>query len=202
MKKKKFVLKAYIRKFNSLERKDKLYVKKVLCGLGICAVLCVIVMSAGIYLAVKNIHLNHWENDRMKDQKVFAAHLKKEEQVIEIADEVTEPPDEAVLLSKVVNAEVGGEDREAQIAVASVIMNRVESDLFPDTITEVVYQEGQYECVINGAIDKEPTEMAIESAYYVYQNGSQIPCNVLFQAEFHQGSGVWAFIGGEYFCYQ
>ena len=37
---------------------------------------------------------------------------------------------------------------------------------------------------------------------YVYWNGSQISENVLFQAEFLQGSGVWKQIDNQYFCYE
>ena len=42
-------------------------------------------------------------------------------------------------LLHIVEAEAGGEDIEGRVMVANVIMNRVESDQFPDTITEVVW---------------------------------------------------------------
>lgn len=59
--------------------------------------------------------------------------------------------DYATLLS-IVEAESGGEDLKGRIMVANVIMNRVSSDLFPDTVTEVVYE------VSNGAAQFSPTE--------------------------------------------
>lgn len=98
--------------------------------------------------------------------------------------------------------ECRGLDDEAQIAVASVIMNRVKSDKFPNTIFEVLVQPGQYAFVNDEIIWGEPDERAIKNAEYVYWNGSQIPENVLFQAEFLQGSGVWKQIDNQYFCYE
>lgn len=98
--------------------------------------------------------------------------------------------------------ECRGLNDEAQIAVASVIMNRVNSDKFPNTIFEVLVQPGQYAFVNDEIIWGEPDERAIKNAEYVYWNGSQIPENVLFQAEFLQGSGVWKQIDNQYFCYE
>lgn len=43
------------------------------------------------------------------------------------------------VLCQIVQAEAGGEDEMGKILVANVIINRVKSDIFPDTITEVVY---------------------------------------------------------------
>lgn len=91
---------------------------------------------------------------------------------------------------------------EEQIAVASVIMNRVKSDKFPNTIFEVITQPGQYAFVVDEIIWGEPDERAMKNAEYVYWNGSQIPEKVLFQAEFIQGSGVWKHIDNQYFCYE
>ena len=98
--------------------------------------------------------------------------------------------------------ECRGLNDEAQIAVASVIMNRIKSDKFPNTIFEVITQPGQYAFVVDEIIWGEPDERAMRNAEYVYWNGSQIPENVLFQAEFIQGSGVWKQIDNQYFCYE
>lgn len=76
--------------------------------------------------------------------------------------------------------ECRGLNDEAQIAVASVIMNRVKSDKFPNTIFEVLIQPGQYAFVNDEIIWGEPDERAIKNAEYVYWNGSQIPENVIF----------------------
>lgn len=44
-------------------------------------------------------------------------------------------------LLRIVEAEAGGEDEEGKLLVANVVLNRVESDKFPDTVTEVVFQQ-------------------------------------------------------------
>lgn len=41
-----------------------------------------------------------------------------------------------------------------QVAVGAVVMNRVKSPLFPDTIAAVIYQKGQFSCVTDGQINK------------------------------------------------
>lgn len=107
------------------------------------------------------------------------------------------------LLARVVNAEAGSSwlTDEHQRAVASVVLNRVADSRFPNTLRGVVYQKGQYACTWNGAINKTPTQRAINNAKYVLDNGVTIPKNVVFQAQFKQGKGVWKYIQGHYFCY-
>lgn len=108
------------------------------------------------------------------------------------------------LLARLVYAEAGSESDEHQQAVASVVLNRMNSDKFPDSIDEVIYQRNplQYACIEDGNIDKIPDERAIKNAYYIWDNGSILPDNVLYQAEFKQGSGVYKQIGNTYFCYE
>jgi hypothetical protein len=48
------------------------------------------------------------------------------------------------LLSRLVTAEASGEPFEGQVAVAAVVLNRVASSKFPNTIREVIYQDGQF----------------------------------------------------------
>lgn len=51
------------------------------------------------------------------------------------------------LLAKTISAEARGESYEGQVAVGAVILNRVESSSFPDTISGVVYQPGAFSAV-------------------------------------------------------
>lgn len=108
------------------------------------------------------------------------------------------------LLARLIYAEAGSESDEHQQAVASVVLNRMNSDKFPDSIDEVIYQRNplQYACIEDGNIDKIPDERAVKNAYYIWDNGSVLPDNVLYQAEFKQGSGVYKQIGNTYFCYE
>lgn len=83
-------------------------------------------------------------------------------------------------LSRIISAESKGEPIEGQIAVGNVIMNRIKSDKFPDTIKDVVFQKNQFSPVINGSINDVPTEQAIESANKVLSGQSVIGQDVLY----------------------
>lgn len=62
------------------------------------------------------------------------------------------------LMAKVVYAESNTEPFEGQIAVASVILNRLRYPEFPKTIENVVKQKGAFSCVRNGEINVTPDE--------------------------------------------
>ncbi|MBQ4347345.1 MAG: spore cortex-lytic enzyme [Firmicutes bacterium] len=56
------------------------------------------------------------------------------------------------LLAAVIYGEGRGEPYEGQVAIGAVILNRVESPLFPNTISEVVYQTGAFDVVEGGQL--------------------------------------------------
>lgn len=68
------------------------------------------------------------------------------------------------LLSKLVYGEARGETYKGQVAVAAVVLNRVRSSLFPNTISGVVYQSGAFSCVSNGSINNTPNSSCIRAA--------------------------------------
>lgn len=59
---------------------------------------------------------------------------------------------DADLLARLVRAEAQGEPYEGQVAVAAVVLNRVNSSIFPNTISQVVYEPLQFEPVSNRTI--------------------------------------------------
>ena len=59
------------------------------------------------------------------------------------------------LLSRLVHAEAKGEPYQGKVAVAAVVLNRVQHEDFPDTVREVIYQDRQFSPVADGSI-KEP----------------------------------------------
>jgi N-acetylmuramoyl-L-alanine amidase len=59
------------------------------------------------------------------------------------------------LLARLVHAEAKGEPFAGKVAVASVVLNRVDHNQFPNSIEKVIKQDGQFQPVDNGAI-KEP----------------------------------------------
>ena len=68
------------------------------------------------------------------------------------------------LLAKLVYAEARGESYKGQVAVAAVVLNRVSSSSFPNTISGVIYQTGAFSCVSNGSINNTPNDTAIRAA--------------------------------------
>jgi len=68
------------------------------------------------------------------------------------------------LLAKCVHAEARGESYVGQVAVAAVILNRVESSQFPNTIAGVIYQPYAFTAVQDGQINLEPNSTAYSAA--------------------------------------
>lgn len=68
------------------------------------------------------------------------------------------------LLAKLVYAEARGESYKGQVAVAAVVLNRVSSSSFPNTISGVIYQTGAFSCVSNGSINNTPNDAAVRAA--------------------------------------
>lgn len=60
---------------------------------------------------------------------------------------------DAQLLARAVNGEARGEPYEGQVAVAAVILNRVEHPSFPNSIAGVIYQPGAFTAVSDGQIN-------------------------------------------------
>lgn len=71
---------------------------------------------------------------------------------------------ELSLLSRLVNGEARGEPYIGQVAVAAVVLNRVSSDEFPDTISGVIFQPGAFDAVWDGQFDMEPTSSCVRAA--------------------------------------
>lgn len=57
---------------------------------------------------------------------------------------------DVAMLAALIQCEAGGESYEGKLAVGSVVMNRVDSSYFPDTVVGVIYQSGQFSPVASG----------------------------------------------------
>ena len=68
------------------------------------------------------------------------------------------------LLAHLIYGEARGESYVGQVAVGAVIMNRVKSSLFPNTISGVIYQRGAFDAVSDGQINMTPNSTAIKAA--------------------------------------
>ena len=68
------------------------------------------------------------------------------------------------LLARIISAEARGEPYIGQVAVGAVVLNRVESSSFPDSISGVVYQPGAFTAITDGQINEAVTDSARRAA--------------------------------------
>ncbi|MDD5897223.1 MAG: spore cortex-lytic enzyme [Clostridia bacterium] len=68
------------------------------------------------------------------------------------------------LLGRLVHGEARGEPYVGKVAVASVVLNRVRSSSFPNTIAGVIYQAGAFDAVSDGQINLTPDEDSLRAA--------------------------------------
>ncbi len=96
-------------------------------------------------------------------------------------------------LSRIIYAEAGGESLTGQIAVGNVILNRVASTEYPNTIYDVIFDRKdavQFEPIANGTIYNDPTDTAIQAAKLAMQ-GVSIVGDCLFFFNPSLSSGSW-----------
>lgn len=98
------------------------------------------------------------------------------------------------LLARLINGEARGESYQGQVAVGAVVLNRVKSSEFPNTISGVIYQKGQFSCVTDGQFNK-----AIDSNSTIYKaakecmNGSDPSNGALFFYNPKTAKSKWLF---------
>ena len=113
-------------------------------------------------------------------------------------------PNEDVLnLARIIQAENGGhEDDEALLLTGIVVLKRVKSKYYPNTIMGVISQSGQYSTYADGKFWNEPSKRSMRIAKKLLSTGiaDDYPDNLVFQAECMQGKSVYKKLGYEYFC--
>lgn len=130
--------------------------------------------------------------------------VEVEESEKEIAKESANrwSPEDYETMAHLIYAEGGGQGKTCMLYIGSVLLNRVESDRFPDTLKECINQPGQYS-VKNWYMDREPSEEAYFVAEYLLTEGSELPDFVLYQHYRRPvaGTTIYAEINGEVFSY-
>lgn len=143
----------------------------------------------------------------------LAAHLAVAPEVAAHEPQTPEPPaepepepryeeitaEERELLACVVYAESNTEPIEGQIAVAQVVLNRVRSESFPDTVSEVIYQERQFSTasILGSVVPNETNYEAVDAAFET----EVVPYEVLYFSRGAENDRVWGQIGAHVFCY-
>lgn len=72
--------------------------------------------------------------------------------------------EDIILLARIIHGEARGEKFSGKVGVGAVILNRIKSNQFPDSIREVILQKGQFSCLIDGQANAYPDESSIAAA--------------------------------------
>lgn len=127
--------------------------------------------------------------------------------------ELSYTKDDLYWLAKIVNAETFYDTDEGQQAVANVVLNRVNSEEFPDSIYKVVWQKTgkthQFSPCADGGINREPDERAIENAKIILEGKRVLPEEILFfykptkgnKSNWIRSRKIYQKIGVHRFCY-
>ena len=124
---------------------------------------------------VNDVHQNAVKETKNAAQEAYDTYLKKVEEEKKAAEEarriaeeeaareaaekaaqeqaVSASASEQELLAALIFCEAGNQPYEGQVAVGAVVMNRVRSGSFPNTITDVIYQSGQFTPAMTGWLD-------------------------------------------------
>ena len=108
--------------------------------------------------------------------------------------------EERQLLARVIWVEAQGECEEGQHAVAEVVLNRMASPNFGNTLKGIIYGEGQFRSVPY-LEDAEPHQAQYEAIERAIYGPYVLPENVVHFATYPTNDNVWGQIGGHIFCY-
>lgn len=108
------------------------------------------------------------KDDKTEDDKSDKDDDKDEDKEADNTPSQPANVNDVALLAAIIQCEAGG-SYEGMLAVGTVIMNRVSSSRFPNTIKEVVYQRGQFGPVTNGSLSRVLANGASASAYAAAQ---------------------------------
>jgi len=114
------------------------------------------------------------------------------------------------LLANVMWHENGMNDYYSMYYTGAVVMNRVNSPKWPNTVHDVLYQKGQYATAPVFYTQDIPPHVYLIALRILKFGTPDVPENVIYQAMFKQGKGVWKSIPSsyapkidiEYFCYE
>jgi len=113
---------------------------------------------------------------------------------------VSASADDVTLLAALIQCEAGGECYDGQLAVGAVVMNRVKSGSFPNSISGVIYQSGQFTPASSGKLSRVLSSGSISSScYQAAQAAINGADNTGGAKYFHAGSGNGTVIGNQVF---
>lgn len=186
----------------------------------LCVILCVVVMAVAVGVMAYCV-----APTAEPTTLTTATEITEPTVEVTVATEPTEIPeatvaetepthtaDELEMLALVIYQEAGGDgcSDETRLMVGTVVMNRVACHRFPDTLYGVLTQRAQYGRLhwtglvwptrASNPGEAHAVARAYECAERILQGERVLPGDVIWQAEFKQGTEVVAYQDGMYFC--
>lgn len=116
--------------------------------------------------------------------------------------ELTLTDQDRELIARLIWGEARGECLEGQQAVAEVVLNRMASPDFPNTVSGVIHAEGQFQSVEDGTIEEaEPWQAQYQSIDRALHGELVLEKNVFFFAKQALTENIFGTIGNHVFCY-
>lgn len=117
-----------------------------------------------------------------------------------IAESLNLSPEEKELLARLVYHEARGESFEGQVAVVEVVLNRVQSSSFPNTVADVIFAPGQFSPAkhLDSAQPSEAQYSAVETA--LTSETRVLSEKTVYFSTSPQNDRISAVIGNHYFC--
>ena len=131
-------------------------------------------LSIGMLLSANYVPKKIYAQIQNKNQMVALANSalnenEAEDETIQVLSTSSKnyyiTKDDVTLIAKVVYAESRGEPYDGQVAVASVILNRLKSGKYSDKLQDIIFQKNAFSCVQNGEIKVTPTESNYMAVY-------------------------------------
>ncbi len=123
--------------------------------------------------------MNHLEDRTVqKGDKLIVPKVEEKEKK-EKKPDISLTSEEKDLLARLIHAEAKGEPFEGKVAVAEVVINRVQDERFPDTIRGVIYENKQFQPVDNGSINK-PADKEAKKAVKQAMKNHALPDETVF----------------------
>lgn len=157
------------------------------------------ICAGGFEKAAELLRKKQEEERLAREEALKLAEQEANETVV--STEVTAVSGEdADLLAALIYCEAGGEPYEGQVAVGAVVMNRVKSPAFPNSISEVIYQSGQFGPAITGKLSRvmaagSTTDSCYQAAQEALAGNSPVGDAVYFG----DGQNYGQLIGGHWF---
>ncbi len=138
------------------------------------------------------------------DANYYCVEIEKED--IDVNEDcITNPEydrDSIFWLARIIESESGGEIMEGKIAVGNVVLNRVESKAFPNTIYGVIFDDAygiQFQPVMNGTVYNEPSQDSYIAAKLAL-SGSNTAGESLYFLNPRKSTNFWIMYNREYLC--